>query len=141
MTNFLKCKFCRFNVYFYGFIMCEIFNVTVAVIVLFLTNKFLNHRFLFYGPKVKIKCMDIPVCTSRTFCIVTGAQFDKRSVQLLSRLVSELQFKLHYLKMCRVNQRLELQLQLRMYLKNSVAVGWFGWDLEPKENLSHLSTQ
>ena len=38
-------------------------------------------------------------------------------MQLLSRLVSELQLKLHYLKMWRINQRVELQLQLRMYLK------------------------
>ena len=42
----------KFNVYFYGFIMCEVLNVTVAFIVLFLTNKFLNHRFLFYGLQV-----------------------------------------------------------------------------------------
>ena len=38
--------------YFYGFILCEFFNVLVAVSVLFLTNKFLNHRFLLYGLKV-----------------------------------------------------------------------------------------
>ena len=42
----------RFNIYFYGFIMCECLNVTVAFSVLFLTNKFLNHRFLLYGLKV-----------------------------------------------------------------------------------------
>ena len=39
--------------YFYGFILCEFFNVLVAVSVLFLTNKFLNHSFLLYGLKVK----------------------------------------------------------------------------------------
>ena len=35
--------------YFYGFILCEILNVSVAISVYFLTNKFLNHRFLLYG--------------------------------------------------------------------------------------------
>jgi len=42
----------KFNVYFYGFIFCEILNVGTATAVLFLTNKFLNHRFLLYGLKV-----------------------------------------------------------------------------------------
>ena len=42
----------RYNVYFYGFILCEFLNVVVATSVLFLTNKFLNHRFLLYGLKV-----------------------------------------------------------------------------------------
>ena len=42
----------RYNVYFYGFILCEFLNVLVATSVLFLTNKFLNHRFLLYGLKV-----------------------------------------------------------------------------------------
>ena len=41
----------------------------------------------------------ISVCTSCNFFIVAVAQFGKRSVQLLSRLVSELQLKLHSLKM------------------------------------------
>ena len=44
----------RYNVYFYGFILCEFLNVLVATSVLFLTNKFLNHRFLLYGLKVGI---------------------------------------------------------------------------------------
>ena len=35
--------------YFYGFILCEILNVIVAISVYFLTNKFLNHRYLLYG--------------------------------------------------------------------------------------------
>ena len=38
--------------YFYGFILCEFLNVLVATSVLFLTDKFLNHRFLLYGLKV-----------------------------------------------------------------------------------------
>ena len=42
----------RYNVYFYGFILCEFLNVLVATSVLFLTDKFLNHRFLLYGLKV-----------------------------------------------------------------------------------------
>jgi len=42
----------KYNVYFYGFILCEFLNVLVATSVLFLTNKFLNHRFLLYGLKV-----------------------------------------------------------------------------------------
>ena len=42
----------RYNVYFYGFILCEFLNVLVATSVLFLTNKFLNHRFLLYGLQV-----------------------------------------------------------------------------------------
>jgi len=42
----------KYNSYAAGFMCCEVFNVIVVVSQFFLTNKFLNHQFLSYGPQV-----------------------------------------------------------------------------------------
>lgn len=42
----------KYNIYYYGFMFCELLNVLVVLVAFWLTNKFLNHRFLAYGFKV-----------------------------------------------------------------------------------------
>lgn len=39
----------KYNIYYYGFIFCEMLNLLVSVAALFITNRFLNGRFLGYG--------------------------------------------------------------------------------------------
>ncbi len=39
----------KYNIYYFGFIVCEMLNTVMAIIAYFLTNRFLNHEFLFYG--------------------------------------------------------------------------------------------
>ena len=47
-------SFHRYNVYFYGFVGCEILNLIVVLLQFGLTNIFLHYRFLGYGPKVSL---------------------------------------------------------------------------------------
>lgn len=42
----------KYNIYFYGFITCEILNVFIVTVQFGVTNQFLHGRFLNYGPKV-----------------------------------------------------------------------------------------
>ncbi len=42
----------KYNIYYYGFIFCEILNISMAVVAVFLTHRFLNYHFLGYGFKV-----------------------------------------------------------------------------------------
>jgi len=42
----------KYNIYFYGFIVCEILNVFIVTVQFGVTNQFLHGRFLDYGPKV-----------------------------------------------------------------------------------------
>ena len=42
----------KYNIYFYGFIGCEVLNVVLVLAQFGLTNVFLHRRFLWYGPKV-----------------------------------------------------------------------------------------
>jgi len=42
----------RYNVYFFGFIVCELMNLLAVAIFFLLTDRFLNFRFLDYGWKV-----------------------------------------------------------------------------------------
>ena len=42
----------RYNVYFFGFIACEIMNLFIVLVQFALTNTFLHYRFIGYGPKV-----------------------------------------------------------------------------------------
>lgn len=39
----------KYNVYFCGFIICEILNLFIVVLQFFLTNRFLHHRYMTYG--------------------------------------------------------------------------------------------
>lgn len=39
----------KYNIYYFGFMVCEMLNTVVAIIAYLLTNRFLNHEFLFYG--------------------------------------------------------------------------------------------
>ena len=41
----------KYNIYYYGFIFCETLNVFIVVAAYFMTNRFLNGEFLFYGFK------------------------------------------------------------------------------------------
>ena len=42
----------KYNIYYYGFIFCELLNFLCAVMALFITDSFLNNRFLGYGFQV-----------------------------------------------------------------------------------------
>ena len=42
----------RYNIYYFGFIFCEFLNLLVVCLAMALTQRFLEHRFLFYGFKV-----------------------------------------------------------------------------------------
>ncbi|XP_023325021.1 innexin inx2 isoform X2 [Eurytemora carolleeae] len=42
----------KYNSYAAGFICCEVFNVVIVLSQIFVTNRFLNHKFLDYGPQV-----------------------------------------------------------------------------------------
>jgi len=42
----------KYNIYYFGFMACELLNFVVVVISFFLTHRFLNHRFIFYGFQV-----------------------------------------------------------------------------------------
>ncbi|XP_059095583.1 innexin inx2-like isoform X3 [Tigriopus californicus] len=42
----------KYNIYYFGFMFCELLNVFVVLLAFWLTDKFLNHRFLAYGFKV-----------------------------------------------------------------------------------------
>lgn len=39
----------KYNIYYFGFIVCEMLNTVMAILAYFLTNHFLNGQFLFYG--------------------------------------------------------------------------------------------
>ena len=41
----------QYNIYFFGFIACEILNTIVVILIFGLTHAFLNYRFLTYGLK------------------------------------------------------------------------------------------
>jgi len=42
----------KYNVYFFGFIGCEIMNLFIVLLQFVMTNTFLHYRFYGYGPKV-----------------------------------------------------------------------------------------
>jgi len=42
----------KYNVYFFGFIGCELLNLLIVLVQFAMTNTFLHYRFLGYGPKV-----------------------------------------------------------------------------------------
>jgi len=42
----------KYNVYFFGFIGCEVMNLVIVLVQFALTNTFLHYRFIGYGPKV-----------------------------------------------------------------------------------------
>ena len=51
--QFFRCNIHnKYNIYYYGFIFCEILNLLVTVIAYFLTNRFLAGRYLDYGIRV-----------------------------------------------------------------------------------------
>jgi len=49
---FSKNIYNKYNVYFFGFIGCEILNLLIVLVQFAMTNTFLHHRFLGYGPRV-----------------------------------------------------------------------------------------
>lgn len=46
---FKNCVSRKYNVYFGTFVTCEILNLVIVVSHFFITDKFLNHRYLWYG--------------------------------------------------------------------------------------------
>jgi len=42
----------KYNVYFFGFIGCEVMNLFIVLVQFGFTDTFLHHRFIGYGPKV-----------------------------------------------------------------------------------------
>ena len=41
----------KYNIYYFGFICCEMLNTLIVIIAYFLTDRFLNYEFAFYGFK------------------------------------------------------------------------------------------
>ena len=39
----------KYNIYYFGFIVCEMLNTLIVIIAYFLTDRFLNYEFAFYG--------------------------------------------------------------------------------------------
>merc|ERR1711963_1130950 len=39
----------KYNIYYFGFICCEMLNTIIVITAFFLTNRFLNYEFGFYG--------------------------------------------------------------------------------------------
>ena len=39
----------KYNIYYFGFIICEMLNTIMVIIAYFLTNRFLNMEYLWYG--------------------------------------------------------------------------------------------
>ena len=41
----------KYNIYYFGFIVCEMLNTLIVIIAYFMTDRFLNYEFAFYGFK------------------------------------------------------------------------------------------
>jgi len=49
VSFFLKNIHNKYNIYFCGFICCEVLNLVIVILHFLLSNKFLQHRYLLYG--------------------------------------------------------------------------------------------
>ncbi|QQP55787.1 Innexin, partial [Caligus rogercresseyi] len=58
----------KYDIYYYGFVFCEILNLTILILVFCMTNVFLNYRFKFYGFRV-IYYYLLPPEEQKTFAV------------------------------------------------------------------------